>query len=141
MNGYIITEEMIESWRNGCVNLSNPRTNDDICKKCKYRGKGWRNICCDFDDNSMEDIFRSNPYNPQAEYNAAFDEGFEIGKAQCETHHDEIKQIEREKVLDKVIQELNQAAPEIEGDKLFITVLALMRRIDKLRQEGKDGEP
>jgi len=36
----------------------------------------------------------------QAEYNAAFDEGFEIGKAQCETHHDEIKQSERKKVLE-----------------------------------------
>ena len=41
---------------------------------------------------------------------------------------------EREKVLDKVIQEINQAAPEMEGKKLFITVLSLCRRIDKLRQ-------
>jgi len=43
-------------------------------------------------------------------------------------------QSERDKVLDDVIHEISQAAPEMEGKKLFITVLALCRRIDKLRQ-------
>ena len=45
-------------------------------------------------------------------------------------------QSEREKVLDEVIHEISTAAPEMEGKKLFITVLALCRRIDKLRQAG-----
>jgi len=63
MNQYIINETMLQTWRNGCVNLSNPHADDDMCKKCKYRGKGLRENCCDFDDNSMEDIFRSHPYN------------------------------------------------------------------------------
>jgi hypothetical protein len=64
---YIITEEQLKAWRKGCVNISNSHTDDDICKKCKYRGIKFRAKCCDFDDNAMEDIFRSHPYNPQAE--------------------------------------------------------------------------
>ena len=64
---YIITETMLQTWRNGCVNLSNPHVNDDICKKCEYRGTGMRKECCDFDDNTMEKIFRSHPHNPQSE--------------------------------------------------------------------------
>jgi hypothetical protein len=67
MTSYIITEEMIKTWRTGCINLSNPHTNDDICKKCKYRGKGMREKCCDFGDTDVEKIFRSHLYNPQAE--------------------------------------------------------------------------
>ncbi len=55
-------------------------------------------------------------------------------------HDAAIRQDEREKVLDKVIQEINQATPEIEGKKLFITVLALMRRIDELRKEQEEQE-
>jgi hypothetical protein len=47
-------------------------------------------------------------YSPQAEFNAAFDEGFEIGKSQCETHHDEIKQSEREMILDEAIKRIKQ---------------------------------
>ena len=45
------------------MNPSNPHADDDMCKKCKYRGKELRVNWCDFDDNSMEDIFRSHPYN------------------------------------------------------------------------------
>ena len=45
---------------------------------------------------------RSHPYNPQSEYIAAFDEGFEIGKAQCETHYEEIRQAERDKTLEQL---------------------------------------
>jgi hypothetical protein len=44
-------------------------------------------------------------------------------------------QNQREKVLDDVIHEITIAAPEMDGKKLFITVLALCRRIDKLRGE------
>jgi hypothetical protein len=33
-------------------------------------------------------------------YQNGFDEGFEIGKAQCETHHEELLKSERDKVLD-----------------------------------------
>jgi len=50
---------------------------------------------------------------------------------------------ERDRVLDDVIHEISTAAPEMEGKKLFITVLALCRRIDKLRSKqepvGTDG--
>jgi hypothetical protein len=67
MNHYIITEEMIKSWRKGCINLSNPHTDDDMCKKCEYRGKGMREKCCNFGDTDVEKIFRSHPYNPQVE--------------------------------------------------------------------------
>ena len=59
MTKYIITDEMIKQWRKNCVNLQNPHTNNDFCKACLYRGKGTRKGCCDFDDNHMEDIFRS----------------------------------------------------------------------------------
>jgi hypothetical protein len=65
MNQYIINEEQLQSWRKGCVNLSNPHTDDDICKKCKYRGIGMRENCCDFDDSAMEKIFRSHPYQSE----------------------------------------------------------------------------
>ena len=65
MNQYIIDETMLQAWREGCVNLSNPHTNDDICKKCEYHGTGMRKECCDFDDNTMEKIFRSHPYQSE----------------------------------------------------------------------------
>ena len=61
MNQYIINETMLQTWRKGCLNPKIPHTDDDTCKKCKYRGKGLRKNCCDFDDNAMEDIFRSHP--------------------------------------------------------------------------------
>jgi hypothetical protein len=85
MNQYSITEEMLQTWRKGCVNLSNPHTDDDICKNCEYRGKGAREKCCDFDDNSMERIFRSRPYQSERDkvlkevikiINWCYDEGF-----------------------------------------------------------------
>jgi hypothetical protein len=65
MTQYIITETMLQTWRKGCVNLSNPHTNDDICKKCEYRGTGVRKGCCDFDDSDVEKIFRSHPYQSE----------------------------------------------------------------------------
>jgi len=51
----------------------------------------------------------------------------------CASHSD--FQNQREKVLDDVIHEISQAAPEMEGKKLFITVLALCGRIDRFRGE------
>jgi hypothetical protein len=74
MTQYIIDEKMIKSWRKGCVNLSNPHMDDDTCKLCKHRGKGMRMDCCDFDDEDAECLFRSNPYNPQAELEKVLDE-------------------------------------------------------------------
>lgn len=69
---YIISEKMLRIWRESCVNLDNPHTSDTFCKKnCGYRGKGGREGCCDFDDNAMEKIFRSHPYNPEQEKQAA----------------------------------------------------------------------
>ena len=65
MNQYIINETMLQTWRKGCLNPKIPHTDDDTCKKCKYRGKGLRKNCCDFDDNAMEDIFRSHPYQSE----------------------------------------------------------------------------
>lgn len=65
MKEYVITEEMLKQWRGNCINLQNPHTNDDFCKKCQYRGKGSRKGCCDFDDNHMEDIFRSRPLSAE----------------------------------------------------------------------------
>jgi len=65
MNQYIINETMLQTWRKGCLNPKIPHTDDDTCKKCKYRGKGLRKNCCDFDDNAMEDIFRSYPYQSE----------------------------------------------------------------------------
>ena len=65
MNQYIINETMLQTWRKGCLNPKIPHTDDDTCKKCKYRGKGLRKNCCDFDDNAMEDLFRSHPYQSE----------------------------------------------------------------------------
>jgi hypothetical protein len=59
MNQYIITEDMLQAWRRGCP----PSTED--CKTCEYRGKGKREGCCDFDDNLIEKIFRSHPYQSE----------------------------------------------------------------------------
>ena len=73
MNQYIINETMLQTWRKGCLNPKIPHTDDDTCKKCKYRGKGLRKNCCDFDDNAMEDIFRSHPY--QSERDTVLDVG------------------------------------------------------------------
>jgi len=67
MNQYIINETMLQTWRKGCLNPKIPHTDDDTCKKCKYRGKGLRKNCCDFDDNAMEDIFRSHPHQSERE--------------------------------------------------------------------------
>ena len=80
MNQYIINETMLQTWRKGCLNPKIPHTDDDTCKKCKYRGKGLRKNCCDFDDNAMEDIFRSRPYNPKAERDEVLNEAIEFMK-------------------------------------------------------------
>ena len=61
-SGYIINDLMLKIWRVGCVNLSNPYTNDDKCRRCEYRGKGVRKGCCDFDDNAMQKIFKTHLY-------------------------------------------------------------------------------
>ena len=47
---------------------------------------------------------------------------------------------ERDKVLDAVIQEITQAAPMMESKQLFITVLSLCRRIDRLRTPSPEGD-
>lgn len=85
---------------------------------------------------------RSNPYDPQASYQSGFDEGFSIGKSQCETHHDNIKQADREKVL-SILNTLYT-------DSLFLSdgsfeCNAICDKIHgvlaELRQDGKvDGE-
>ena len=56
---YIISEEQLQIWRQGCINLKTPRTDGEFCQSCEYRGKGLREKCCDFDDVSAEKIFRS----------------------------------------------------------------------------------
>ena len=62
---YLISGKMLRIWRESCVNPDNSHTGDTFCKKnCGYRGRGAREGCCDFDDNAMEKIFRSHPYNP-----------------------------------------------------------------------------
>ena len=118
MNQYIIDEEMITSWRNGCVNLLNSHTDDDICKKCKYRGKGLRENCCNFDDNSMEDIFRSRPYNPKAERDEVLNEAIEFmkNKIRLPTNSGEHLSYEadiRFKVISEVKKELRQMSNDV----------------------------
>ena len=44
-----------------------------------------------------------------------------------------------DKMLDEVLKEINRAAPEMEGKKLFITVLALCEKIDRLRKAVSRG--
>jgi hypothetical protein len=84
----------------------------------------------------------------QAEYNAAFDEGFEIGEALCETHHNEITQSERKRVLDKILNHiLDDMGVEIherDGKKYFVisgtfSVSELILYLQSLRQ-SKEGE-
>ena len=62
MKQYIITEDMLRQWRKGCTNVSGSYC---ACKKCEYCGTGLREDCCDFDDNAMEEIFRSHPYQSE----------------------------------------------------------------------------
>lgn len=59
---YIITETMLNQWRAGCLDISDPHMDTDVCRNCQFRGKDVRAKCCDFDDNAMEQIFRSRPY-------------------------------------------------------------------------------
>ena len=47
---------------------------------------------------------------------------------------------DQDRVLDAVIQEITQAAPVMEGKQLFITVLSLCRRIDRLRTPAPAGD-
>ena len=119
MNQYIIDETMLQAWREGCVNLSNPHTNDDICKKCEYHGTGMRKECCDFDDNTMEKIFRSHPY-----------------------------QSERDKVLDGLDIELDEIKSRIKSSAMgwplsersrgeIIGLLHVREKIKYLRQAGE----
>ena len=86
MTDYIITEDMLKQWRGNCINLRNPHTNDDICKMCKYRGTGSRKGCCDFDDNHMEDIFRSRPLSEHAA-EESFEHGRSIAISDMQTQH------------------------------------------------------
>lgn len=67
---FIISDDMIRQWRGACIKVA-PFQEEDQCKDCEYRGKGARKGCCDFDDDAMEKIFRSRPYNPEQEKQAA----------------------------------------------------------------------
>ena len=62
---YVISEDMLKIWRASCTNIQEPHTNNETCKGCKYRGKGNRRDCCDFDDDDMEEIFRSRPLSSE----------------------------------------------------------------------------
>jgi hypothetical protein len=80
----------------------------------------------------------------QAEYNAAFDEGFEIGKSLCETHHDEIKQLGRKKVLDELWEFCLNNGVEDHGELIGLTgdpffPLKLIKKIGELRRQSKEG--
>jgi hypothetical protein len=101
MNQYIITEEQLNRMRR-CISV------DEAGK-------------------ILDDV-SSHPY--QIEYNNAFDEGFEIGKAQCETHHEELFQSERDKVLDEVLFILEKIKHQEEDIWLFETIA---KKIKELR--------
>lgn len=136
MNQYIIDEKMIKSWRKGCVNLSNPHTDDETCKLCKHRGKGMRMDCCDFDDEDAERLFRSHPYNPQAEQGLwTTDELIQHEKMATDA--------EREKVLEKFVafRMIANVKIEDETEGNYYTSVNAWREfellLEELRQEGK----
>jgi hypothetical protein len=58
---YIIDDNMLMTWRAGCINPFDPCHDTPDCRMCEYRGKGAREKCCDFDDDDMQKIFQSNP--------------------------------------------------------------------------------
>ena len=96
---YIITEEMLQQWRVGCIYPSaSIQFDDQKCCTCKYAGEGFRLHCCDFDDDSMEKIFRSRPHSPAApatEY--TIEQIAEINNRTRKAREDE-----REKMLEEI---------------------------------------
>ena len=74
---FIISDNMIRQWRGACIKVA-PFQEEDQCKDCEYRGKGARKGCCDFDDDAMEKIFRSRPYNAEEEKQAAINRVLDI---------------------------------------------------------------
>jgi hypothetical protein len=62
MSRYIITDEMLASWRSGCINWMSQ--DDNKCHGCSFDGKGFRKGCCDFGDDDMQKIFQSVRYDP-----------------------------------------------------------------------------
>jgi hypothetical protein len=125
MNQYIITEEQIVSieehgWIDAFHILDQVRSHPYQSEPCKERG-------CDDIENCDEicDIRIMKDKLIEA-YREGYHDGEVVGAKG-----------ERDKVLDEVIHEISTAAPEMEGKKLFITVLALCRRIEGLRQAGE----
>lgn len=59
---YIITDNMIKAWRNGCVKGIQIKFDDSRCLDCEFCGTGARYHCCDFDDVDVEKMFRSRPH-------------------------------------------------------------------------------
>lgn len=57
---YIITDDMLITWRGGCVRPD--KSGIHKCDGCKFEGVGARRNCCEFDDNAMQQIFKSVKY-------------------------------------------------------------------------------
>ena len=123
MKQYIITEDMLRQWRKGCTNVSGSYC---ACKKCEYCGTGLRKNCCDFDDNAMEDIFRSHPYQSErGDCNSMGCCEF-CNKDGC-WYLSAICKKKRDKVLDKVEKAISHCP-----DRSFC-----LQKIEKLRQAGE----
>lgn len=63
---YIITNDMLVTWRSGCIRWSDQNP-DSSCYGCEFYGNGARKNCCEFDDDAMQKIFQSRPHTPAPE--------------------------------------------------------------------------
>ena len=66
---YLIDDEMLTQWRVGCIRAAMPFDPEGVCHGCKFDNKTRGG--CDFDDNEMQKIFQSNPYNGVTLYTAS----------------------------------------------------------------------
>lgn len=140
---YLITDTMLKIWRKGCVNLDEPHTDNEFCKKnCGYRGKGAREKCCDFDDNGMEKIFRSSPHC-RHDKDEQLTENQKTTRLLHKAAHDyKIRRDVRERVLEQVkmaafgstVQEFKNGAYIYRIDAFKFDLF-----LEELRKQG-DGE-
>lgn len=115
---YIITADMLSAWRSGCVDWKSQE--DSKCYCCDFRGTGSRKGCCEFDDDAMQKIFQSCPRDPAPEtkqaYRNGFDDGFEIGNAQCEIHHQDVIEEAATKPREEVLELLDDLRKYAKGE-------------------------